>query len=95
MEDILRDAASKLNKFKESSLKQRDSGPSEALVKALTDRHDREKQTALAELESIKAKFATREKELESVHAEKIGALKVRGDVTLRWAIMCVRFPHP
>ena len=77
IDDILRDASSKLNKFKEFMQKSKDSGGSDAATKALADRHERDKAAALSELETIKAKYAAREKELESAHAEKISLMKV------------------
>ncbi len=77
VEDILRDAGSKLNRFKDALAKQRDSSQAEGLTKALTDRHDREKAAAQAELESAKSRLASREKELEASYAEKLSLQKV------------------
>ncbi len=78
VDDILRDAASKLNKFKEMAQKQREGGgASDALVKALTDRHERDRLVATAELESIRKQYAAKEKDLESEYAEKLSSVKV------------------
>jgi hypothetical protein len=102
VDDILRDAASKLNKFKEMAQKQRDGGgASDALVKALTDRHDRDKQVAAAELDAIRKQYAAREKDLESEYAEKLSSVKVKPGRTVltlttwRGAFTRLRVPLP
>lgn len=48
------------------------------MAKALTERHERDRAAALAELEALKAKYANREKEMEAVHADKLAQVKVR-----------------
>lgn len=91
MDEVMRDATSKLTKMKEMLQRQRDGGGgSEAVTRALTERHERDKATALAELEAIKAKYAAREKEMESSHAEKVSLLKVWRRCERMFAVMVV-----
>jgi hypothetical protein len=77
--DILRDAAMKLNAFKDSA---KGGGGAagkggEAAVKALTERLDKEKAAALGELDAVRKRFAVREREIATEYNEKLTGLRV------------------
>ena len=86
MADVLRDAAAKLNALKESVGKQKDSGgKSEAVVKALTERHEREKAATAAEFDAFRKRAAAREKEMQSDFNERLTTVKVRYRLRVSW----------
>ncbi len=79
MADVLRDAAAKLNTLKETVSKQKDGGgKSDAVVRAMTERHEREKAATSAEFDAFRKRAAAREKELQSDFNERLTTIKVK-----------------
>ena len=73
---ILRDAASKINKFKDALSKQREAAKEATTVRMLQERHEQEKADVLARFEDFKRTVKDRERATATEHAARLRELK-------------------
>ena len=75
MQEIMRDAADKLAKFKDAIAKQKDAAKTEAMIEKLKEQHEQEKKKAMKQLHELRKSVQSREEEIKTEASKQVEQL--------------------